>query len=296
MSYDLRQILREWPYEAGQLSVRMIHGDDQRPKLQLRIDLGILQMELTGRPDGLRPEGCESLLELCETMLDEHVAAGEEPEEFVIDDEMCRRLREEAVQYYHRYVALFVLDEYDLVVRDTSRNLRMMEFCKEHAASEEDRAALDQFKPYVLMMRARALSGAAVEDDEPKAAILAIDQGIESIREHFTATDQPEGFESSSEAQLLQGMREALAPKLPVTAKAELQSRLSQALESENYELAAILRDELRLMGAGRRAAGQGPLPGMEGAMGTETPPEDGASGGAGRADQDRPGPDESSG
>lgn len=252
MNYDLRQILREWPYEPGQLSVRMIQGDDQRPKLQLRIDLGILQMELTGRPDGQRPEGAESLLELCETTLDEHVAAGGEPEEFTIDEEMCRRLREEAVQYYHRYVALFVLEEFDLVVRDTSRNLRLMAFCREHAANDEDRESLEQFRPYVVMMRARALAGAAVEDDEPKAAVLAIDQGLEAIRAHFAEVGTPEGFEASSEAQLLSGMRDALAPKLPVSARAELQNRLKQALESENYELAAILRDELRLMGAAR--------------------------------------------
>ena len=30
--------------------------------MQLRIDLGILQMEMTGRPDGQRPHNCESLL------------------------------------------------------------------------------------------------------------------------------------------------------------------------------------------------------------------------------------------
>jgi len=252
MHYDLRQILREWPYEPGQLSVRMIQGDDGRPKLQLRVDLGILQMELAGRPDGRRPEGCESLLELCETMLDEHVATGGEPEDFNVDDDMCRRLREEAVQYYHRYVALFVLEEFDLVVRDTSRNLRLMEFCKEHAGSDDDREALEPFKPYVLMMRARALSGAAMEDDEPKAALLAIDLGLDEIRAHFDEHDQPEAFEQSSEAQLLRSMRDALAPKLPVTARTELQSRLRQALDSENYELAAILRDELRLMGTQR--------------------------------------------
>ncbi len=278
MSYDLRQILREWPYEPGQLSVRMIQGDDDRPKLQLRVDLGILQMELSGRPDGQRPEGCESLLELCEMMMDEHLAAGGEPEEFTVDGDMCRRLREEAVQYYHRYVALFVLEEFDLVVRDTSRNLRLMEFCKEHAGSDDDREALEPFRPYVLMMRARALSGAAIEDDEPKAALVAIDFGLDDIRAHFEEHDQPEGFEQSSEAQLLRGMRDALAPKLPVTAKTELQSRLRQALDSENYELAAILRDELRLMGTPRQADAPQAKPAPEkpsaesGGEGGETP------------------------
>ena len=48
---------------------------------------------------------------------------------------------------------------------------------------------------------------------------------------------------------MLRGMRESLVPKLPVSQHAELRTRLAKALESENYELAAILRDELKMMG-----------------------------------------------
>jgi protein-arginine kinase activator protein McsA len=43
-------------------------------------------------------------------------------------------------------------------------------------------------------------------------------------------------------------MREALVPKLPASQRVELQQRLQAALDAENYELAAILRDELRMM------------------------------------------------
>ncbi len=43
-------------------------------------------------------------------------------------------------------------------------------------------------------------------------------------------------------------MRDALVPKLPVSQKSELHERLARALEQENYELAAILRDEIRLL------------------------------------------------
>jgi protein-arginine kinase activator protein McsA len=39
-----------------------------------------------------------------------------------------------------------------------------------------------------------------------------------------------------------------LVPKLPSSQRAELQERLRAAIDSENYELAAILRDELRLL------------------------------------------------
>jgi hypothetical protein len=253
MSDDLTNLLREWPYQPGQLAVRVIEGDDGRPKIQMRLDLGLLQMEMDGRPDGQQPEGFDSWLERYEAMLDEGEAAGEVAGEevehaLVLNHDDCRRLREEAVQYYQRYVALFVLEDFDGVVRDTSRNLRALDLCSEHAESDEDREALEQFRPYLLMMRARALAGQAVSDGEAKAALLAIDQALDEIRHVFVESGDAAGFDAATEVQLLRGMREALAPKLPVSPKAELRNRLKQAVEAENYELAAILRDELRNM------------------------------------------------
>ena len=40
----------------------------------------------------------------------------------------------EGVQYYHRYLAAFHLQRYDLVARDTARNLRLFAFVVKHAA------------------------------------------------------------------------------------------------------------------------------------------------------------------
>lgn len=277
MSDDISRILQEWPYESGQLSVRLIEGQDGRPKVQLRLDLGMLQMEVEGRPDGQRPGGYESLLEMYESMLDDAQAtAGEEagelfagagepelpspepggeeadesghPSGFAIDQDACRELREEAVQYYHRYVALFILEDFEGVIRDTSRNLRVLDLCARFGETEEDRSVLEQFRPYIVMMRARAMASQSVKDKEPKAAILALDEALENLRTHFAETGQADQFEQSGEVQLLRGMRDALVPKLPVSQKSELRDRLKKALDQENYELAAILRDELRMM------------------------------------------------
>ena len=63
MNLDLNSLLEGWPHEPGQIRVRKIQGMDGREKIQLRLDLGLIQMETTGRPDGLRPNGCESLLD-----------------------------------------------------------------------------------------------------------------------------------------------------------------------------------------------------------------------------------------
>jgi hypothetical protein len=150
------------------------------------------------------------------------------------------------VQYYHRYVALLTLEDFDGVVRDTTRNLRVLDLCREHADSEQDRTILEQFRPYITMVRARALASQALKDNEPKAAIHAIDEGLEALRQYFADSGQPQMFDQSNEVQMLRGMRDSLVPKLPLSEKAELKARLARALEQENYELAAILRDELR--------------------------------------------------
>lgn len=245
-SLDLTRLLTEWPYEGGKINVRLIEGDDQEPKIQLRIDLGIMQLNMSGRPDGLRPGGFESLLEMHEERLDDMTDEKGSSAGFVLTEDECRELREEAVQYYHRYVCLMVLDEYDGVVRDTSRNLRVLDLCRKYGATEQDREILEQFRPYIVMMRARALASQALADNEAKAAVLHIDEALENLRSHFTEEGEGESFDEVSEVQILRGMRDALLPKLPVSQKAELRARLQRAIEQENYELAAILRDELK--------------------------------------------------
>ena len=174
----------------------------------------------------------------------------EEPKPSVgLDHDACRALREEAAQYYHRYVALLVLEDFEGVIRDTSRNLRVADLCRDHAEDDRDRFMLEQVRPYIIMMRTRALAGQALKDEVPKAAIAAVDEGLDALRRHYESHDQPEEFEKSSEAQSLRQMRDALVPKLPVSQKTELRDRLHEAIKKENYELAAILRNELRMLG-----------------------------------------------
>ncbi len=244
MSEDLSRFLNEWPFEPGKLNVRLVTAEDGEPRIQVRLDLGVLQMFVDGRPDGQRPEGFDSLLEYQEARLDE---AGPEGK-FSLSEDDCEALRNEAVQYYHRYMALLVLEDYEGVVRDTTRNLRVLDLCAKHAQTESDRASLEQFRPYITMMRARAIASQAIKDNEPKAALHAIDEGLEALRQYFNESGEPDLFEQSGEVQMLRGMREALVPKLPVSQKSELKARLAKAIEQENYKLAAILRDELRLL------------------------------------------------
>ena len=245
---DLTEVLRRWPNEPGRVNARRITGRDGRPKLQVRIDLGVLQMEIEGRPDGQRPEGFESLLEYQRDRLRRYAAQTGGADAFVLSPEECRALREEAVQYYHRYVGLMAIGEYAAVVRDTTRNLAVFDLCRDCAAQPADRTLLEQFRPYVVMMRARAEAEAALQSANTREALAALDRGLGEIRTVFEETGRGGDWQRANEVQLLRGMREALVPKLPVSQRIELQERLRAALDAENYELAAVLRDELRLL------------------------------------------------
>ncbi len=276
MNPDLTELLQAWKYEPGKINVRLIEAASGASFVQVRLDLGILQMHLDGRPDGQRPQGFESYLEMVESWIEdaergeagpppefeyddeeqtdaplqpprnERAAPGETP--FKLTREQCAVLREEAIQYYHRYLALLALEDFERVVRDTTRNLRVLDMLAKYAEHEEDRSSVSHTKAHVTMMRARALASLAIRDNEPKAAVHAIDEGIEALRKHFETIGHEELFERSSEVQVLQGMKQALTPKLPVSQKAELRKRLEEAVKVENYRLAAILRDELNAM------------------------------------------------
>ncbi|MCX6916994.1 MAG: hypothetical protein NT167_28810, partial [Verrucomicrobia bacterium] len=129
MTLDITATLADWPYEPGQVSARRIQGADGRDKIQLRLDLGLLQMETSGRPDGVKPHGCESLLDYYEHQRQSHLAENKPAEAFSLDERACETLRAEGMMFYHRYLAAFVLEDYDLVERDALRNLRLMDFC-----------------------------------------------------------------------------------------------------------------------------------------------------------------------
>src|SRR5438874_4787656 len=77
-SKDITPLLKGWDYEPGTINVRKISGADGQPKLQMRLDLGLLQMELTGRPDGVRPHGFDSLLDYFEAQLKKYHQDGDD--------------------------------------------------------------------------------------------------------------------------------------------------------------------------------------------------------------------------
>ena len=49
---DIDVIVRGWDFKPGMVQARLVRAVDGREVVQLRLDLGLLQMETVGRPDG----------------------------------------------------------------------------------------------------------------------------------------------------------------------------------------------------------------------------------------------------
>ncbi len=245
MSKDITPVLDGWDHEADELQVRIVAGIDGREKIQMRLDLGLLQMELEGRPDGLRPGGKESWLEVYEARAAETRALGDS---YQLDSDDCAELRREGVQYYHRYLALFHLERYDLVARDTERNLRLFRFVREHATRRADKLSLEQYRPYVTMMRTRALALAAIERDAYATALERIDEGIADIKAFLRDYDQDETSGECQELVFLQQWRREIVGRKPDDPLSRLREQLDRAVTGEDYEEAARIRDQIRRM------------------------------------------------
>jgi hypothetical protein len=255
-------MLEGWDYDPDQVSVRIVPGDDGREKIQLRLDLGLLQMEFDGRPDGKKIEGCASWLDYYQKKQRENDAQHPDGPSFVLESDDCQRLLREGVQYYHRYVSFWHLERFELCARDTTRNLRLFAFVREHARHTRDKLQFDQWRPYVTMMHARAVATPLVRLEDYRAALGAIAAGIQSIRNFLKEYDQTHNAENCSELAYLLRWRDELeakdrdhSPPTPDSPIARLQAELELAVSEERFEDAARLRDSIRDQSGGNGGA-----------------------------------------
>lgn len=247
MSLDLNTLLKDWPHEPGAIKVRKIVGLDGREKLQLRIDLGVLQMEMVGRPDGQRPHGAESLLAYHQLRASHAESRGGS---YDLTAEQCAELQQEGIQYYHRYLSLFQINDYAGVVRDTQRNLELFDFVVSHTDREEVGWSLQQFRPYVLMMNTRAKASILLQQSKFADAIREIERGRDAIVDFFQKSNFPELVTKSSEISFLEEWLEEVRAKRPLSKLEVMEREMETAIAKELYERAAELRDAIRVLKA----------------------------------------------
>jgi len=236
-------ILNQWPFDPMNVNVRMLESR-KRTILQMRIDMGVLQMEIEGRPDGYNPYGASSYYDFLVTQSEK---SGDE--DFELDEEHCLEIDREFVQYYHRRVCWLQLKEFQRAVRDADHTLCLMDFCKIHSPDEEWTFSHERYRPFVIYHRtqAAALGFMAdeenVEDAEPEKAIEEINRGLETLKNLFIEHEAEDQFEEDELVVRLIEFQNSIRENYDVGLT--LMERLNKAIANEDYEKAARLRDEV---------------------------------------------------
>ena len=249
VSKDMTKFVEGWDYVPNELSVRKIKGLDGRMKIQLRLDLGLLQMEMDGRPDGTRPYEMESLFKYYQAQLEQHLEQGGMEEDFKLEARDFLLIRQEAIQYYHRYLCLFRLEDYARAARDTARNLRVFDFVKRYATEEAYKWELDQYRPYVIMMHTKAKVLLSLSKNRHKQAIEHIEKGMVLIEAFLKEYGTPDEIEESQEMAFLNDWLTQIKKSRAPSLRQQLEEQMHRAVEREAYEEAARLRDRIRRLG-----------------------------------------------
>jgi hypothetical protein len=235
------QILQDWPYDPVAVGVRVCTGADGRELLQMRIDMGLLQLEVNGRPDGAVPHGAETYLDyLIER-------ANHEGDAFVLSDDQCIEVDREFVQFYHRRVCWLKLQQYDKAVRDADHTLELMDFCLTHSPDETWTMSHEQYRPFVIFHRVQAATLAKLEQDGAEAAVHEVNCGLQRLQQLFQSHDAEDQFEDDELVKRLVELRESVRREYAVGRT--LHEQLADAVAAEHYERAAELRDELERRG-----------------------------------------------
>jgi hypothetical protein len=234
---DIDFVLQRWPFKPGMIAARLIHGGNGRDLIQMRVEMGILQMETTGRPDGEHPGGVDTCLEWLREL------ARIQGQAFVLNEDQCMEIDREFVQFYHRRICYLALRQFPRAIADAEYSLQLMDFVVEYSPNPQWTLSHEQYRPFVLFHRIQAAAMLALERDGAETAIETINRGLDEMREVFAKFGAEEQFDGDELVGQLAVMKESLREEYRVGKT--LAEQLADAVAAEEYERAARIRDEI---------------------------------------------------
>ncbi len=259
VSKDLTAILTAWPLNSKSVNARIITCRDGEMQLQIRLDCGILQMFLDGRPDGQRPHKCQTMLEYMERTLG-MTSASDKPKRFTRKE--WTELDREMTQYYHRRVGLLTVAKnaqeidknielasscYRRAVRDAEFTLQAMDFINDNCDDDEFVEIHERFRPFVLWHRTIAMTQQKILDNDFDLAIEQVKMGMGNIAKVYEDHGLAKWLKHDPSMLELKQLEKQIRKRYNI--KATLDEQLQEALANENYEKAADIRDQLKARG-----------------------------------------------
>jgi hypothetical protein len=244
VNQDIDFVLEGWDYKPAMVQARLVQARGGRQVIQMRVDLGILQIETNAKPDGSRPHGHTTYLSYLQEQARVSPKTGGP---LVLSEEQCQEADREFLQYYHRRICWLALRNYSRAIADADHTLALMDFVKGHSPNDDYLHAHEQYRGFVIFQRTQAAAALQVEKSSPESAVDEIRRGLEKLRIYFAAFDLEEEMEEDGMVQHLRKVEHQLREEYKI--QATLQEQLDQAIADEDYEKAARLRDALKQRG-----------------------------------------------
>jgi len=262
---DLSYILSSWPAEPGVPRVRKFTAPDGLSFIQVRVDLGVLQMALDGRPDSERPHGYGTMLQCLQDQIRQYTVDGHVPGDcspLNISPDEWQALMREVLQYYRRRVSLIALareadrngdtDEsaacYRRAIRDAEHNLAILDFLRDRCIEADFMEPQEPYRPFILMQRASCQAEYALLSHDPDTAIEALKKAvaeIEGCAEAMALDDAGEGERVDVRVFVKELRHMERRIRRQYRRRRTLREQLEDAVAAEDYEKAAKLRDAL---------------------------------------------------
>ena len=247
MTLDLDDLTGGWECPPGELRARLLTGRDGRELVQLRVDLGLMQMFTDGRPDGERYHGLPS----ARAYVEHELRLGGRH----LSPEHWQELERELVQTNYRRMALAAVSDDALRSNDESGARR----CIQHALRDVDeclanlqlleaqggaKGGFATLAPSLVFDRGRLGVQLHVMEGRIEVAIEQAQAGaaeLDKLLAELGYDEQQRGEDAG--LRYLRQIAQQLRQEYGVAQT--LREQLAKAIEDEDFERAAALRDEL---------------------------------------------------
>ena len=255
MTLDLDELVHGWDCPPGELQARVAVGRDGQELLQVRVDLGLMQMFPAGRPDGQRYHGLASTQEYVAHELrvgGQALAAAD-----------WQELHRELLQLNYRRLACAHLAEEAFHADDAAGARRWLaqaladiDACLAHvqllARHDADAHGCSPLRPTLVFDRARLSAQLRIVEERFEEAIEEAETGAGALESLLTELGFAQELRDEDPGvRYLRDLGRKL--RLEYGVAQTLRERLDEAIEKEDFEGASEIRDEMR-----RRATGRG--------------------------------------
>jgi hypothetical protein len=152
----------------------------------------------------------------------------------------------ESYQYFYRRISFFELKAYTEAGMDAEHNLQIMDIVRQYAVDDQDKYRFEQYRPFVILHRTRARGLQSVDNGDLGAAVGHIEEGIQEIEDFFNYYDRTDLIKESHELKVLREWLDQIRIDRPATEEERLRVALQEAVDSEEFEKAAEIRDKLK--------------------------------------------------